>query len=257
MPPLTNVGEIRSLLETDRRWAVYALGDLEPVHFACSRWWRVPPPAVALALVYGGFEASPLFLLGEPQHAAALLDEIGNARPLYLHVRPEMLPTLLERFQIPAPNRMWRMILDRTRFHAAPTHDVVRLGVADLPVVLDLFRDGDALGEAPHFFAPDMLQTGVFFGVREGPDLVATAGTHLVAPAEDIAAVGCIYTRRDRRGRGLGARVTTAVTAELCRRGIGTIALNVHQQNGPAVRLYERLGYVRYCEFVEGLANPR
>ena len=84
---------------------------------------------------------------------------------------------------------------------------------------------------------------------------IAAAGTHLVAPLESVAAVGNIYTRRDRRGRGLGTAVTAAVTAELRRRGVRTIGLNVNQRNATAIGLYERLGFVRYCAFVEGVAT--
>ena len=53
-----------------------------------------------------------------------------------------------------------------------------------------------------------MVTDGVFFGVYEGEALVAAAGTHLVSREEGAAAIGNIYTRRDRRGRGLGRAVT-------------------------------------------------
>jgi RimJ/RimL family protein N-acetyltransferase len=45
------------------------------------------------------------------------------------------------------------------------------------------------------------------------------------------------------------------VTAELLRLGVGTVALNVAARNTAAIRVYERLGLGRYCEFVEGLAS--
>ncbi|MBF8284938.1 MAG: N-acetyltransferase protein, partial [Anaerolineales bacterium] len=59
----------------------------------------------------------------------------------------------------------------------------------------------------------------------------------------------------DRRGRGLAARVTSAVTAALLEMRLRTVALNVNQHNAPAVRVYERLGYERYCAFHEGVAS--
>ena len=79
------------------------------------------------------------------------------------------------------------------------------------------------------------------------------AGTHLVVPQEGIAAVGNIYTRRDRRGRGLAGRVTAAVVAELLRRGVPTVALNVAQTNATARRVYERVGFVHEGTLRHGL----
>jgi predicted GNAT family acetyltransferase len=99
-----------------------------------------------------------------------------------------------------------------------------------------------------------MLQEGVYRGVWEGRELIAAAGTHLVVPDQGVGAIGNVYTRRDRRGRGLARRVTSAVAAELLRRQIPTVALNVHQDNLTALRIYEKLGFERYCEFREGVA---
>jgi predicted GNAT family acetyltransferase len=100
-----------------------------------------------------------------------------------------------------------------------------------------------------------MLEQGVWYGIHEGDDLIAVAGTHLVVPSEGIGAVGSVYTRGDRRGRGLGRAVTSAVTDELLRIGLRTIVLNVRRENHVAIRLYEQLGYERYCECVGGFAR--
>ena len=62
-------------------------------------------------------------------------------------------------------------------------------------------------------------------GIYEGTALVAAAGTHILTREEGAAAVGNVYTRRDRRGQGLGRLVTQAVLAELA--GVATIGLNV------------------------------
>jgi ribosomal protein S18 acetylase RimI-like enzyme len=254
MPPVREPAEIRALLETDRPWAVYALGDLAPALFARCAWWRGTGPAPALALLYQGFTPHVIFLLGAAEQYPALLEEIGTRPALYLHVRPEALPALRERYDIPAERRMWRMVIDPRRFRPSPTDEAVRLGPGNVAALQELYHDGDATGEAPDFFAPDMLTEGVYFGIREGTALTAAAGTHLVAPAEGVGAVGNVYTRRDCRGQGLGACATAAVTAELLRQGLRTVALNVAQQNA-ALRVYERLGFARYCEFVEGPAT--
>ena len=100
-----------------------------------------------------------------------------------------------------------------------------------------------------------MQDQGVFYGLWESGQLVAVAGTHLVVPSKDVAAVGNVYTRRDRRGRGLAAAVAGAVVAELIRMKIRTIALNVNQSNVSAIRIYERLGFKRHCSYCEGLAS--
>jgi ribosomal protein S18 acetylase RimI-like enzyme len=99
-----------------------------------------------------------------------------------------------------------------------------------------------------------MVDSGIFHGIYEGAALVAAAGTHLVAREEDAAAVGNIYTRHDRRGRGLARVVTSAVLGELA--GIETIGLNVRADNDAALHLYESLGFARHCEFYEALAIP-
>jgi ribosomal protein S18 acetylase RimI-like enzyme len=44
------------------------------------------------------------------------------------------------------------------------------------------------------------------------------------------------------------------VTLELLRRNIPVVGLNVSQGNFAAIRVYERLGFAIYCEFVEGPA---
>lgn len=94
----------------------------------------------------------------------------------------------------------------------------------------------------------------MFFGIWEGDELIAAAGTHLVVPSEEVAAIGNVYTRRDRRGRCLATQVTSAVASELMRMKLRTIALNVEQKNAAAIGVYERLGFVRYCSFCEGRA---
>jgi ribosomal protein S18 acetylase RimI-like enzyme len=150
--------------------------------------------------------------------------------------------------------RMWRMVLDPARFVVGET-TAERLGPGGYERLQELYRDGDATGEAPPFFNPGMLQHGIYYGVRNGEAIVAAAGTLVFSPAESVAAIGAVYTLRSYRGRGLARQVTAAVTAELLNLGVRLIALNVVESNSAAIRVYERLGFRSYCEYREGRAR--
>jgi ribosomal protein S18 acetylase RimI-like enzyme len=254
VPRRIDKAQVRFVLETDRVWSAYALGDLAPGFFERSDW-LLAGDAAALILLYHGFGTAVLFALGPPEGVRALLSRVSEER-CYLSVRPEVLPVVRERYEVSRQCAMWRMELDPAQFDPAPADGAVRLTPDDAPA-LERLLAGAPAGEAPDFLDLAMLDGGVFYGAYEGRELVAIAGTHLVAPSESVAAVGNVYTRPDRRGRGMAARTTAAVTAELVRMGIRTIVLNVAQANEPAVRVYERLGYARYCPFYEGLGSRR
>jgi ribosomal protein S18 acetylase RimI-like enzyme len=132
---------------------------------------------------------------------------------------------------------------------------VKRLDASDVEALVRLYADGESTGESPDFFYASMVTDGVFFGVYKGAELIAAAGTHLVSRDEGAAAIGNVYVRRDRRSGGLGRAVTAAVIHELA--GIETIGLNVREDNVPAIRVYESLGFVKHCEFREALASPK
>jgi predicted GNAT family acetyltransferase len=147
------------------------------------------------------------------------------------------------------------MILEPGAFCPPACEEAVRLGQDDFSTLERLYSDGISTDEAPGYFSRSMLEHGVFYGIREGGELIAAAGTHLVVPEEGVAAIGSIYTRRDRRGRGLATRVTGAVTRALLAMNLPTIALNVSPHNEPARRAYERLGFRHYCDYFEGVAG--
>lgn len=103
-------------------------------------------------------------------------------------------------------------------------------------------------------FTPGQVFAGAFFGVEEQGRLVAAAGTHVLSETYNAAAIGNVFTHPDYRGRGYAQITTSAVCAELARRGIRTIVLNVAQSNAAAIHVYAQLGFKKYAPFIEGVA---
>jgi len=260
MPRLTDRNEIRTRLRRDPAWSVYALGDLAPPMFPKTRWFM--PDLTLLVQDYG---TTIMFAMGTGSVREAL-DHVAG--PVHLQVQRDALEEVERHAAVSSSRRMWRMTWTRdlsrrsaTTLHRAKAEHVAaasaatfRLNASDVPALETLYADGASTGESPDFFFPSMVADGAFHGIYEGAALVAAAGTHVLAREEGAAAIGNVYTRHDRRGRGLGRLVTSAVLGELA--GVETIGLNVRADNDAALHLYESLGFARHCEFYEGLALP-
>jgi ribosomal protein S18 acetylase RimI-like enzyme len=240
---LANKADIRRLLERDRRWCVYALGDLSSRMFPKCQWFTPD-----LTLVLRDYGTSILFAHG-PGSIREALDHV--TWPVHLQVQQDALDEVARHAVVTNEKRMIRMAWSGGSTRVSDR--VARLGAGDVPALEALYADGESTGESPDFFYGSMVTDGVFFGVYKGASLIAAAGTHLVARDEGAAAIGNVYVRRDRRGRGLGRAVTAAVLHELA--GIETVGLNVRADNDAAIRVYESLGFVRHCEFREALAT--
>jgi GNAT superfamily N-acetyltransferase len=116
-----------------------------------------------------------------------------------------------------------------------PVGDVVRLGAADVPEILDLVARTE-----PGPFAPRTTELGGYVGVRLDGALVAMAGQRLRPPG--WTEVSAVCTSPDVRGRGLAGWLTQIVTAEIRARGDRPF-LHALASNTGAVRLYRALGF--------------
>ncbi len=252
--------EIQAYLETDRDYAAYAIGDLDDGFFEQCMWYAAEAAGSigALALIYRGFDPPVLFLMGAGGSVADLLNgpvQVGRA---YLNAREEYLAALSQYYRWGELEHMWRMVLRRPERFSGESKvrtlfgSCKRLGADDVERLSALYSLGG--GDA---FSPTQVTQGVFYGVEQAGQLISVAGTHLVSDAHSVGAVGNVMTHPDHRGHGYATLTTYAVCAELVRRGIKTIVLNVRQDNAPAIRVYEKLGFARYCPFYEGVIERR
>ena len=252
MPLLTDIAAVRAILDRDREWAAYAIGDLAPGFIEHCKWFT-SATREALLLQYSGFEPPIVFAMGSEQNLGALFAEVA-APEVSLHIRTNALPALSE-FYVPHNVRhMRRLSLKPTAFRPAAHTHARRVGPEHIDAVNALYDEGHRRGEGPTFFDPSMLRQSTFRGIWEGDALVAIAGTHVYSADLGVCTIGNVYTRSDRRGRGLAASATSAVIARALQDQVSTIVLNVSESNLTAYRVYERLCFVYYCDFLEGEA---
>jgi ribosomal protein S18 acetylase RimI-like enzyme len=245
--------EIASFLRTDRRYAAYALGDLDGPNRGRAVWGMAHDAGgrpIALVMHHEGLVPQPLFLMGAPDGCRAILETVIRPRDAYLQGTALHEAAVRPLYELEAPVEMLRMVTDRETFtpFAGPAERLTALDIDDLNRLYQLgFRAG---------FAPSVLDDGVYYGIRVRGRLVSAAGTHAVNPREGIAVVGNVMTHVDFRGHDFAKMVTSAVSAELLER-VPDVALNVHADNEPAVAAYARLGYRTHCQLVERLARRR
>ncbi len=244
---------VRRLLEPRRIFAAYALGQLEPELLPLTHWWTAKGGAgQGLVLFSRGGLGDALFAMGDANAVQAILRLHPGPRALYATCQPEHLPALRKHCFLISETIMSRMAVKRETFHVVPPADGVsvrRLTNNDLRPLNRLYS---AEGGAS-FYNSAHLRDGVYYGVLLGDEVVAVAGTHVVAPHEGIAVVGNVFTHPRHRGKGHATALTAAVTQALlhdCR----DVVLTVDPANIPAVQAYRKLGYQHSCEIVEAAA---
>jgi ribosomal protein S18 acetylase RimI-like enzyme len=242
---------ILKYLETERRYAAYAIGDLEESFFGQCQWYaaQTNDSLEALALLFHGLTPPALFLMGAIDGLRALLETQVTAQQVYFMCRPEHLDVTFERYTWIKAVPMWRMTLDLDNFIPERV-TAERLGLTHLSALQELYVLGG--GDA---FTKTQLEQGVFYGIEISGKLVSAAGTHLVSQTYGVAAVGNVFTHPAYRNRGYASKVTNAVLVDLRQLGIWDIVLNVAQENRTAISLYDRLGFRRACAFFEGPAT--
>lgn len=231
----------------------YMLGDLDDFFWPHTIWYalRQAGRVQHLVLLYTGCTMPTLLAFAEPAGAPrellrALLPLLP--RRFYAHLSGDLPDVLAADYHIQAHGAHHKMgLTDRARLADRADAEAVALTPADGDQLRALY----AASYPGNWFMPRMLETGCYFGIRRGGDLVSVAGVHVFSPTYKVAALGNIATRPDMRGRGLATAVTARLCQELLRDGIEWIGLNVKADNAGAIACYERLGFTRVADYGE------
>lgn len=251
---LKDVELVSRFLRADPVANAYQLGDLDPLYLPYCRWFAdsaTEPRAVVL--VYRGLSLPVLLTSGE---APALNETLRGVR----HVVPERfqyqihdphLSVVEQFFRLTTRARMLRMALTRESYRRpqAVAAEVVQLGHRDTARIAELYQH-----YPDNFFEPFQLESGLYFGVFRGEQLVSIAGIHALSEQYDVAVIGNLVTLPELRGQGLATACTRRLLDALFAR-VGLVALNTAESNTAAIRTFERLGFSEHLRYLEGRAE--
>jgi GNAT superfamily N-acetyltransferase len=257
MKRLTDKTIIESFLRSNTALHLYELGDLGDFFFPYTTWYgqEINGEIKAIALLYKGTELPVLLALAEPDSGSIkeLLNDITGLLPdkFYCHLSPGLDQTLPQHFKLEPHGRHLKMALVRPKeLNNIDTAGAVQLGVPDKAEILEFY----ASAYPGNWFDSRMLETGQYFGIRQGGHLVSIAGIHVYSPKYKAAALGNIATLPELRGQGLGTKVTAALCTNLLK-AADVIGLNVLAENAGAVRCYRKLGFETCGEYGEFMAS--
>lgn len=238
---------------------LYALGDLDDFFWPSTLWYGLERDGELRQLILGYLAETFLVVHALTDGPIGELCELlARVRPLlppqvYAHLSPGASETLAAHYDRDSHGLYDKMLLEAPeRLVAVEASEVERLSASNLPELQALY----AASYPGNWFDPRMLETGHYYGQREGGELLSVAGIHVYSPRQRVAALGNIVTHPAARGKGYASRVT----ARLCRELLATvdqIGLNVRADNAAAIACYRRLGFARCASYEECLLTLR
>ncbi len=232
---------------------LHQLAERDPVPHAFAVWDRQKAPEkvefltfledgapVAYLLIWRGRPGVPVVhWMGSVTDPGPLLAALPP-RPVIVDV-PEPLGRDVLRMRAPGTlSRVLLLACDRPipPDQLAPGRGQ-RLTRSDAPLLRELARAHP--GDLTNPYATADPDVEPIYGVVEAGRLVGVARVQAATPRAWI--IGGVFTVPDRRGRGFGREATRAAVAAAVVAGARP-ALFVKEENLPARRIYERLGFV-------------
>jgi GNAT superfamily N-acetyltransferase len=193
-------------------------------------------------LVWTGRRHPSVILHGSIVAARALLD-LGPTNQCTFLAYPPIAAAVEESRRATERHPMDFMVVEAASAHPTGGRRARRLTGTDARALTALYDEG---GRGAITDDRPWIESGLAYGIFKGSRLLSVAGTHYFS--DDYCLLGGVYTARDHRGRGYATEVTSAVTRGALAR-VPKVALNVVSTNGPAVHVYQKLGYLRAAEW--------
>ncbi|HYF65666.1 MAG TPA: GNAT family N-acetyltransferase [Herpetosiphonaceae bacterium] len=248
---------LRKAMGEERLWSAYAINDLRsPFRERSTFNYATKGKQWAILLEYRTTTFNGLLPFGAPAGVAALLEAKGDSLPRSCIIpthSTQMQEVLAHAYTFAKQEPMYRMVADRQHFkHYESGVTVEALDPSHIGEIEAFYT----INNAPTF-SPDQVYHGIYAGVRRHGVLVAVGGTHFVSPADQLCALGNVYTDAMLRGNGYVRTIISWLTQAVLERGCDDVVLNVHQNDFGAQQMYEPLGFKHVVPFWETAARKR
>lgn len=249
--------EIEAFLRRHPFLHLYEIGDLDDFFWSYTNWYALQDSDSIrqIVLLYVGAELPVLLGLteGSGEQMSELLHSLLHLLPkrFYAHLSSNPVEIFAKDYQIQSHGIYHKMGLTNLLYlnsylNKVDTSSVEQMSHSDLQELEALYH----VSYPGNWFDPRMLETGHYYGVRQGSALVSVAGVHVYSPKYKVATLGNVTTHPNFRKQGLA----TKVCAKLCQSlldSVDYIGLNVKADNTGAISCYERLGFEKIAVYGE------
>lgn len=200
------------------------------------------------------FDRRIIQLRGSEPAAEALLSKVELEKAEF-NVEPQHRQAVLGKFPLARIYELILMALRRGEEHLYPSEHVVRLTPGDAGVIADLMSSADPEiwgTMKPERIAASMDRT-LWLGIFGDGKLVSLGNTMQTDFASNV---GAVATHGSYRNRGHATSVVSALLREIMK--VNELALiHVLKDNMPARRVYEKVEFKPYRNYLFGFTEPR
>ncbi|PWI46590.1 hypothetical protein CEE45_16140 [Candidatus Heimdallarchaeota archaeon B3_Heim] len=226
---------------------LFLLGDLFPPCIDLTDVYGVfdREALISLFTVFKGFDCSSVVIPKSSEETeAVILSHLFHILPeKFILVSPSLTEKVLSsHFRIQEKSSEICMITDRKRENFLDSdHSLIHASLKDLSRI-------DEFYQANHTFpwSSIQLESNFYFFQEINDQIVACGGTHFETPK--LAHLGNVLVISEYRGKSLGKNLVSTIGNEILKTK-RFITLFVVQDNVPAIRLYEKLGFSSYKNF--------
>jgi RimJ/RimL family protein N-acetyltransferase len=233
---------------------IYQLGDLDDFFWPHTEFhgYYENDELKSVVMIYREANPNVVIALCNENDTENLKNEISLMSDIlpdkiYFHISPGVEKILEEKYNLNYEGKYFKMSLENSSMlDKIDVTNTEQFTIANKKELNNFYEEA----YPDNSFIDRMLETGMFFGIRESGKIVAVAGIHVYSPEYKVAALGSITTHPNFRGKGYATKVTACLCKELFK-NVEVIGLNVHSENSIAIHCYEKLGFIKIADYLE------